>query len=643
MLLNRRDWVYTLSLLVPFVVYSLVLKALDVASLPGDNHGLVRTLDLMQSDVFFSFGYVLFWIGLFGAVRSRGLLRWSVVVLFHLTTTLVIVLTTSAHQYFQQTGTTLDYGTLAEWLPKLNEIQPILFKGGVSFWIWMLLFFALLYAILGPWLVTRAVGWWQRWSSRSTQGTPKISLPSFVGLLLLALGFSSLSLLVGSSLAGATTSLARGPFVNVVLTGLQEVIANEDYQDASPDVKFPDANASLVQTPSTQKRNVVLIHLESTRERSVTPYNEELDTTPFLDELAKKSSLLAERAYVVVPRSSKASVAVNCGVDPPLYQGPEFEPGSLPSPCLARLLKDQGYRTTFFQSSSETMDQYGTMAENLGYGEYYPSESMDTEGYEATNYFSYEDDIMLKPSEKWLKANGDKPFIAQYLTGTGHDDYRCLDTRHGSEEFSKDDLLNRYLNCLRLQDIFLKSLIDQYKELGLYDNTIFVIYGDHGEGFGEHGRLTHGDTIWEEGLRIPLIIHAPGMFESGQRVKGLSNETDIVPTLLEMLGYDLQGEEYPGYSLLHEPPEDRTLRFNCISERKCLASIKGNEKYIYHYDNQPEEVFDLSADPLEEHNLAGEYSKEDLDKRREDLLAWRSSVNTVYESAATNSQGGGTP
>jgi hypothetical protein len=55
-LLNRRDWVYTLSLLVPFVVYSLVLKAIDVASLPGDDHGLARTLDLMQSDIFFSFG-----------------------------------------------------------------------------------------------------------------------------------------------------------------------------------------------------------------------------------------------------------------------------------------------------------------------------------------------------------------------------------------------------------------------------------------------------------------------------------------------------------------------------------------------------------------------------------------------------------
>jgi hypothetical protein len=70
--------------------------------------------------------------------------------------------------------------------------------------------------------------------------------------------------------------------------------------------------------------------------------------------------------------------------------------------------------------------------------------------------------------------------------------------------------------------------------------------------------------------------------------------------------------------------------FSCISSLKCLASTKGVEKYIYHYDNQPEEVFNLSEDPLEEHNLADEYSKADLDKWREDLLAWLSSVNSIY-------------
>jgi lipoteichoic acid synthase len=82
--------------------------------------------------------------------------------------------------------------------------------------------------------------------------------------------------------------------------------------------------------------------------------------------------------------------------------------------------------------------------------------------------------------------------------------------------------------------------------------------------------------------------------------------------------------------------------FSCFHEKACLASIKGNEKYIYHYDNQPEEVFDLSKDPLEEHNLADQYSKEDLDKRRKDLLAWHSSVDAMYNSTVTNPQGEGT-
>ncbi len=54
------------------------------------------------------------------------------------------------------------------------------------------------------------------------------------------------------------------------------------------------------------------------------------------------------------------------------------------------------------------------------------------------------------------------------------------------------------------------------------------------------------------------------------------------------------------------------------------------EKYIYHYGNRPEEVFDLSKDPLEEHNLADEYGEEDLDKRRRGLFAWLSRIEAQY-------------
>jgi phosphoglycerol transferase MdoB-like AlkP superfamily enzyme len=290
------------------------------------------------------------------------------------------------------------------------------------------------------------------------------------------------------------------------------------------------------------------------------------------------------------------------------------------------------------------MDNFGDVVRNFGYDEFYSAETMDTTGFQVTNTFGYEDDIMPQPSEQWLTEHKDKPFLAEYLTGTGHYGYECIPNRYGTQNFSDDEQLNRYLNCLHYLDSFVKNLIDQYKELGLYDNTIFVLYGDHGEGFGEHDLLMHGDTPYEEGVKIPLIIHAPGWFESGERFGGLANETDIVPTVLEMLGYKLQGGSYPGYSLLHPVPDDRTLRFSCISARKCLASIKGNEKYIYHYDDQPEEIFDLSKDPLERHNIAGEYSREDLDERRQDLLAWRSNVNAMYNygSTATNLQGGGT-
>jgi lipoteichoic acid synthase len=644
-LLDRRDWVYLLSLLVPLVAYDLALKAYAVSSLPGER-GLSLTFGLMRSDAFFDLGYALLWIGLF-AVARRGFLRWVVVVLFHAATVFVVVVTTCAHQYFRQNGTTLDYGTIAEWIPKIGEIAPIL-KEGVPPSAWALLAAALFYAILGPFFVTRAVerllGRPGRRYLASTSRLPVFLGP--LGILLLALLFGSLSLLVGSDPAGANTSFARAPFVNVVWTGVEEATAEE----VSPDNDAADsvsaaADANLVEAPRTgettdagianapqaekKHRNVVLVHLESARARSTTPYNKDLKTTPFLDELAR-DSLFVENAYVVVPRSSKATVTVNCGIEPPLFYGPEFEPGGIPSRCMTDLLEEQGYNTVFFQSSSETLDQYSAVAENLGYEEYYPSEVMDKTGFAMTNYVSYEDDIMLEPSRAWLEENKDKPFMVQYLTGTGHDDYRCVPNRYGYEYFADDALIDSYHNCMRMLDHFLENLINQYKEMGLYDDTIFVVYGDHGEGFGEHGRYLHGDTIYEEGLRIPLLIHTPGRFEGGERVEGLSNQTDIVPTVLEMLGYNVEDGRYPGYSLLHPLPEDRTLRFSCITDRKCLASIRGTEKYIHHYGDQPDEIFDLSKDPLEQRNLASERGIEEINERRDNLVAWRSGVNAGY-------------
>ena len=260
-LLNRQDQVYLLSLMVPFAVYNLALKAHDVASRP-EKLGLARTLKLMRSDVFFNLGYALLWIGLFGAVRRSGPLRRAVVFLFHATTTLVAIVRASAHEYFRETGTALDYDIVALWLRRPKDVKQM-----TPLSAWVLLAAALFYATSGPWLVSRALGRWRGWSARPLDGTPRRVSFSLgpLGLILQALGFGSLSLLTGPGMPGAGKSFARDPFVNLIVTGVKAAMTR---RSTSAPVKHPAVAARLVRTRRTERRNVVLVHLESIRDGS---------------------------------------------------------------------------------------------------------------------------------------------------------------------------------------------------------------------------------------------------------------------------------------------------------------------------------------------------------------------------------------
>jgi arylsulfatase A-like enzyme len=268
--------------------------------------------------------------------------------------------------------------------------------------------------------------------------------------------------------------------------------------------------------------------------------------------------------------------------------------------------------------------------ENFGYEDFFATQDMSKEGFEETNYFGYEDNIMLDPSREWLEENSRKgPFLATYLTATGHHQYVVPD-RYGEKKFAEDEEFNRYLNTMRYQDFFLMNLFDQYRDLGLYDETTFIVFGDHGEGFDEHGLKQHDNTIYEEGLHIPLIIHQPGRWEDGEWVEPAVNELDVLPTVADLLGYRIEGGTYPGASML-APPEDRTLRASCYHEHTCLASIKDDEKYIYNYGNKGDEYFDLSEDPHERNNLIKQQDEEKIKALRHNLLVWESRVNASYE------------
>ena len=627
-LLAREDWIYLLSLLVPLFVYNVALKAIRVAT-QLDVPGPLGFVDQIRSELLFNLGYAALWIGLFAVARSN-LARLATLGLFHASAMLVAVLTTAAHFFYKTTGSTLDYGLIVLSLSTFGEVKAVIASETTNLHVF-LLSTVLFYGVAGPAAVTRlASGDWH--FPLSTAGRPRAASAAFLAAL--ALGILSML----PSATGPSNSFSRDALINILVTEL----AARETEEINPEIETELAaedlptDARLVQTPKTEKRNVVIVLLESTRAESTTPYNEDLETTPFLADLAKKS-VLWERAYAVVPHTSKALVATLCGVAPPLdTNNTESEPGIIPARCAADLLEDEGYRTAFFQSATEEFENRRELVENFGYEEFYPIEEMDTEGFEEANYFGYEDDIMLEPSREWLEENRDRPFLATYLTVTPHHNYVVPDT-YGTKEFAEDEELNSYLNTIRYEDFFLENLFDQYKEMGLYEDTIFIVLGDHGEGFGEHGLRQHDNVIYNEGLHIPFLIHDPRRPEA-RRIEAPINEFDVLPTVVDLLGYDIGGGTYPGMSALTPPPEDRVLMASCYQENTCLASIKDDEKYVYHYGNRPEEFFELSRDPEERENVADKHAEE-VEARREALLAWRLKVDATYER---QTQGGET-
>jgi lipoteichoic acid synthase len=653
-LLSPRDWAYLLSLLIPFGVYDLVLKSLLVFSrfhtpevvdgltlMQADLQaptapGLVDGLRLMQSNLLFNLAYVLLWVALFALARQR-LFRWIVVGLFHVLTILVVLITTSAYQYYKVTGSTLDFNMLLLGLSSLDEISGLI-ASEVSLNILVLVFVILVYAVLGPPLAARFVS---RWSGWPAPWHPDISWRHWLRALsvgVMTYPLFSFSLLPGGS-TGASTSFARHAFVNVIMTAV-EAAEGEELPGVviDPNDEHWPSTARLLPTSSTERRNIVVIFLESTRAGATTPYNTDLPTTPFMAELAKRS-LVVEKAYAIVPHTHNAVTTTTCGIEPPL--DPRrlrllAIPGIMPDICLPHLLQEQGYNTVFFKSTVKDFEHSQQIIENLGYEDFYALEHMDTEGFEPTNYFGYEDEIMLEPSRAWLETHRDAPFLAAYLTSAPHHDYLAPHRRYERVKFTDNDVVNRYLNSVRNQDFFLKQLFEQYKQLGLYDDTIFIVLGDHGEGFGEHGRFQHDNVIYEEGLRIPLLIHDPQRFQQGARLEQPATQLDILPTVADLLGYAIQGGSYSGSSLLRPLPNDRTLMFSCLGEQGCIADLKGTEKYIYHFDDQPEELFDLATDPAERKNLAGQRSAEELNRRRSELLAWWARVQARYDTRAVD-------
>lgn len=548
-----------------------------------------------------------------GAARAHRAVQRAVLMVLQLVCAMWLAIELTALNFSYLTGSTLDLALVhyalasaAESWALVNASTPWLIKAGIAL--------GALGALLAPWFASAAL-------SRRRVTQPSLWRPSWRAPLAMSLALLIATL---SPELAARPDLVRNATLNLLASALSS--SDEERVGDAHASGFDTRAARLIQVSSA--RSVVIILMESTRASATTPYNPGLKTTPFLHKLAQQS-LLVERAHVVMPHTSKALVSSLCGIPPQL--GLPIHEASLagvPARCLATLLTERGYQTAFFQSATGSFEQREQLVANLGYQDFASQEDYDLSGFEPANYFGREDNVMLKPTAQWLDARDpDTPLFLTFLTNTPHHQY-LAPRRYGRHAFTKNATFNRYLNSVHYLDHFIEEVIELFKERGLYEDTIFVVMGDHGEGFGEHQRSQHDNVIYQEGLHIPLIIHDPAERGRARRQPHLATQLDLMPTLIELSGHQLTGGVLPGANLV-TLSESRRIFAHCWYERRCMATLFEDSKYIHHFGAQPDERFDLGADPYERHTLDVEGGGR---PELEALRAWRANVNAFYDA-----------
>lgn len=243
-------------------------------------------------------------------------------------------------------------------------------------------------------------------------------------------------------------------------------------------------------------------------------------------------------------------------------------------------------------------------------------------------YFSdfYQDsEVVNERAIDWLDRNGRQRFYLFLHYMDPHDPYfvhpydgSAVARVTGDPDPSEAERLRElYRGEIEYLDDNFGKFLDKLRTLGVYDDTLIVLTSDHGEEFYEHGGWWHGLTLYDEQIRVPLLVKwAHG---SGERASGSSHEVarliDVAPTLLARAGAAIP-EAMQGVDLAlpytARSEKDREVFSEEDHEGNVLWSLRtATMKLIEanadnHRGLPTRELFDLTADPREQNNLAGE-------------------------------------
>lgn len=435
-------------------------------------------------------------------------------------------------------------------------------------------------------------------------------------------------------------------------------------------------------------QNLVIISIDTLRADHMGIYGYDKDTTPYIDALAK-NSITFTNVRTVVPMTYPSFVALMTGLDPfhtriLANRDQKIENNT---ETLATILKRSGYANAAFTTgalSPETGLLKGfDKKEYMYYKSFFnfPAED-DHQVFYQTSRNEYES--LVDNSIAWLKNNKQEKFFLWVHLLDPHapyqppDDLRCrfnksyctvikntsdkdLELLRAQNQFCQESPVRKetvglmetlYDGGVAYSDRLTGRILQALKDSGVDDNTLVVIYGDHGEGFDHNYYFNHRGVLYDSAIRIPLIIRNPSSVTK-EKSSMLIQNTDIFPTLLDLLGMQSPSvaeaqrmsfaNVFKAFSLLDMFYPKRKASFSVNNDLSKYAVVDGGYKYIYSLpqscllNQQTEELYNIKADAEENNNVLLK-EKEKAKTLRSLLMNYLKQFNLPLSKVA--SQGG---
>ncbi len=306
---------------------------------------------------------------------------------------------------------------------------------------------------------------------------------------------------------------------------------------------------------------------------------------------------------------------------------------------LSEVLTRAGYRAGLFHSGHFSFFEKDLFFAGRGYEVMDDALSLPNRGHYVDGSWGIEEKAAVDAIVNWAKdsGDGDAPLFVTYIPFSPHHPYDVpLKYRR---KFKGHGNIGRYRNAIFYMDAMIGELERGLENVGLSRDTLYVLVGDHGEGFGEHpGSFMHGLNLYQEGVRSFAVFYAPKLPLEGFADPRNFGHVDITPTLLDLLGIH-DSPAHVGMSALKAGRRPMIPLYSGKTARQNVGFVDGTLKYTIDLRTKRSLLFDLKADPGEKKDLSrlhpdliGAFYKRALQFISEQK-AWEASLPDVDDSA----------